>query len=163
VSSWFIAQAREIGEEGEVKKLLLSAVLLSACGGALWAAAPAADDNPLVVRYEVANVAMAQIPPAPRHLDDMLALVRDGSVMVMLYQHHQFAKLTMDELNDVQLCMVAQKARARSLADRLLIITDHRVQLTPRDPREIVSIDERHARVADLPALLAAYGDVKVE
>jgi hypothetical protein len=146
-----------------MKRITIVAMLLAGFCFALSAAESPVDDNPVIFRYEVGNVDMTRIPPAPRHLNAMLALLRDGSVMVMLYQRHDFSALTLNELYDVQLCLAAQKARAQNLADRLWIITGHRVQFTPRDPKQLLSIAEKHATVSSLSELLEAYGELKVE
>lgn len=146
-----------------MRQITLVAILLAGFCCTLCAAESPVDDSPVIFRFEVSNVEMARIPPAPRHLDAMLALLHDGSVMVMLYQRYDFSALRLSELYDVKLCVAAQRARAQSLADRLWIITGHRVTFTPSDPRQVLSIDERHATVSSLTELLAPYGDVKVE
>ncbi|HLX09422.1 MAG TPA: hypothetical protein VKY89_16335 [Thermoanaerobaculia bacterium] len=146
-----------------MRKLAFVAIVLAGFGCVLSAAEPPADDDPIVRRFDVGGVDMARIPPAPRHLNAMLALLREGSVMVMLYQRYDFSALRMNELYDVELCVAARNARAVSLADRIWIITAHRVQFTPRNPQMRMSITEPHATVSKLSELLADYGDVKVE
>jgi hypothetical protein len=146
-----------------MRKLALAVLLLLGAGLVAVAAEEPADDNPVIARFEVTNIDFARMPAAPRHLNDMLALAHDGSVMVMLFRRTNFEVLTVSNLNSMPLSVVAQAATARSLADRLLILTDHRVQFTPQNPRELVSLRESRTTVAELAALLAAYGDVKVE
>lgn len=147
----------------ELKQVLGAPTATPSAGSSVSVAVPASapatsDDNPPIAHFEVGNV--ARIPPAPRHLDDMLALVRDGSVLVLTYKQANFDALTPAELNAMQVCVVAQNATAANLADRLLILTKHRVRFTPREARERLTVRETHTTVADLPALLAPYGEV---
>ena len=118
----------------------LAVLLLLGASLAAVAAEEPADDNPVIARFEVTNVDFSRMPAAPRHLNDMLALAHDGSVMVMLFRRTNFEVLTLNDLNRMQLSVVAQAATARSLADRLLILTDHRVQFTPQNPRDRKSV-----------------------
>jgi hypothetical protein len=121
-------------------------------------------DSPVVANFEVQGVDMSRLPlRKPWHRDDFLPLLRRGSVLVLIYNNPaHMRRLTFEELQQVRLGLAAQEIRALRIADRLMIITAHRVDFIPNDPEEVVSIPATDLTIAALPDLLSSYGEVVI-
>jgi hypothetical protein len=129
-----------------------------------WPVAGAAgNDDPVVLGYEVSSIDMARIPEAPRHRDDFLRLMHDGSILFLRYgSAANLTKMTPEEVEHFVVGVAVQRASALRLSDRLMIMSRHRVDFRPNDPEEVIEILPADLTFGELKTLLAPYGEVTI-
>lgn len=158
--------------EGTMKRRLawMAAVLsLAAANLALGQDAPAppapaapsiAAADPIVHLVEVGGVDLSRMPPRPWHAGELVdRLLRKRSVILMVYSKvAEMRTLPLEQLLALDLGVFAQEVEAHKVADRLSILSAHRIRWEPADGDAVISLREKRIAVAKLPALLGKWG-----